>query len=114
MQSVQWKRSSIERSLWPNDVDVLAVVDNLADERHVLERKHNKSLCLDVVAKDRLGLHVESTLSKNSANQTTSLQVRLDLLQNVSLGMRRRRNENYVGIRDDILCICRDLADLSF
>jgi hypothetical protein len=71
--------------LWADDVDIFAIVDNLAQEGYILKGEDGKVLLLNVIAKDVSGLQVKPTLTEDGADIGTLLQVRLDLLENVDL-----------------------------
>jgi hypothetical protein len=104
VNSINWKSSQVQMLLWPNDVDILSIVDRLADKWHVLETKNGKVLLKNkILSQDMHGLKVKSSLSEDSTDESTSLQVWLDLCEDLILGVRWRADDDDVCIRHYIL-----------
>lgn len=112
---LHWVSSGVEGLLWADDPDVLAIVLNLADERNVLQAEDGQvHLLNEVESEGSARLPVEGTLAKDCADDGSSFQMRLDLVQNLSFGVRWRADQNQVGIADDILGLVRGHIDLAF
>ena len=65
MHSLNGVSSDIQVLLRPNDVHILAIVNYLAQERHILQAEDCQVLVLDVISKSVLALQIETTLSKD-------------------------------------------------
>ena len=77
---VDWIRSYVKVLFRANDVDVLSVIDSLANERHILQTKNGEIFFNNVfLSKYMHRLKIKGTLSKDSAYECPSLQVWLDL-----------------------------------
>ena len=88
----------VEVLLGPNDVDLFAVVESLADERHVHETEES-----DVAAGDLLGathgvggLPVEGALTEDRSEHATVLDERFDVSQELVLSLSGRADDNNV------------------
>jgi len=94
---LHWVSSGVEGLLWADDPDVLAIVLNLADERNVLQAEDGQvHLLNEVESEGSARLPVEGTLAKDCADDGSSFQMRLDLVQNLSFGVRWRADQNQV------------------
>jgi len=98
-----------------DNVDVLAVVDCLADEGNVLETEDGPVVLLDVLdtAEGVFALPVESTLSEDGADQSALVKILLALFEQTDLGMRRRAHDDDLGAGNDFRRLIRALVDLA-
>ena len=87
MYSLCWVCSHVEVFLGPNDVDIFAVVNCLAQEGHILQGKYGEVLVLDVIPQHILGLQIKATLPEYCAHVCAILKEGLYLLQDVHLGL---------------------------
>lgn len=63
--------------LWANNIDILAVVDGLTNEWHILQRKECQFSLHDSFGSTEhvLGLPVESSLTEDGTNEATFVKV---------------------------------------
>jgi hypothetical protein len=93
--------------LWTNYVDILAVVDNFANEWHILKTKKGKFPFNYSfrTTKCKLGLPIKGSLSENGTNKTAVREVIFDFLQYLQFSLGRGANNNNVGPRNYICSI---------
>lgn len=103
----------VEILLRPDDVDALAIIDNLANEGNILERKNCKFFSFDVISQNAKGLKVKSSLAKDGSDECSTFEVRLDLLENIILCVGWRANNDYVSTWDYFRSIIRNFTDLT-
>jgi hypothetical protein len=87
----------------PNNIDILAVLYCLTDERHILQAKNGKvSVSYIFFAENMHCLQVESPLSKDSPYQSSFLKEWLDFLKDLIFSVCWRTDDNYVSILHNI------------
>jgi hypothetical protein len=59
--------------LGPNDVDVFAIIDYLAEERHVLQREYGDVFLCNIISQHELCLQIKAALTKDGADIGTVL-----------------------------------------
>lgn len=80
MDLLDWEGSSVECSLWTNDLNICSVILNLANEWDILQTENGQVHIFDhLISEHSLNLPIESTLSKNGTNNGSLLDVRFDL-----------------------------------
>lgn len=88
MQIRDWISGSIECSLWSNNVDIFSVSNSFANEWHILKTENGKFFLLNqIFTKDEFGLHIEGALSEDCANESSFLDVLLNLFKNFVFGV---------------------------
>ena len=79
-----------------NDVNFFAIVDRLADERHILqtEQSYVSSQDLSSAPKSALDCPVEGTLTEDRAKHAVIWQKVFDVSEDLRLGLCGRANDN--------------------
>ena len=113
MNVVRRVSCSVKCSLWPDDVDIFTVVDSLTNERHILKTENRQLLLTDIRTESSHSDHVKTALSKDRSNQGALLDMRLDLSQDLTLGVARRANDNNVSFRHNFFGVVRAHIDLA-
>lgn len=86
MQSVQRKSRDVEILLWPNDVNILSIVDDLADEWHILCTEDGQIVLFNEVLTQAVHrLEIKCSLSKYCTDHGPSLNERSNLLEDLPL-----------------------------
>lgn len=103
MYVINWISRRIQRFFGPNNPDVLAVVDDFADEGNVLEAEDGEVFFFDrLLTQNVTRLPIERALAEDGPDDGALFEVRRDLPQDFVLCMCWRANENEVRIRDNL------------
>lgn len=113
MYSLSRISSYVQLLFRSDDVHILSIVDNLAQEWYILERENGKFFLLDIITKDVPSLEIETTLAEDSTDIGSFLKIWFNLLQDLHFCLSRRANDNYLSSRDNILSVFGTLVDLS-
>ena len=86
----------VEMLFRANDVDLFAIVERLADKRHILQTEQSdvSSQDLSGAPKSALDCPVEGTLAENRAKHAVIWQVVFDISQDLGLSLCGRANDN--------------------
>lgn len=99
----------------PDNVDLLPVIERLADEGNVHEAEHGDVATGQLFGstESRLGLPIEGTLPEDRPEQAAVWQVALDVVQDLGLGVRGTANDHDVRAGNDITSLIRASIDAT-
>ena len=104
VHTVQRVARQVKVLLWSNNVDFFAVLNDFADEGHILQTKQ-RQLALGKcfrATKSELCLPIESTLTEDRADKSAIVDVVLDVGENLILSVSRTANDNDMRARNHI------------
>ena len=87
MHSFWWISCNVEMLLWSNNIDILSIIDYLAQEWYILEREDCDILLNQVISQYVLSLKIKTSLTKYSSNISSVFQVRFDLFEDLNFGV---------------------------